>query len=368
MSLNMPFVPGLDLAEGFFREAVGPIVDAVIPGLEYSAALIGRGSEVFGFDTEMSADHDWGPRAMLFLRPGDLEIHGTKLSAVLGERLPLSYRGYPTNWSQPDAGDNGTQCLCPTKAYPINHRVEILSIKGFLGHYLGVDVDAGLSAADWLTLPHQKLRSLCAGRVFRDDLGLKSVRHRFSWYPHDVWLYVLASCWSRIDQEEPLTGRAGSAGDRVGSAIIAWRLAREIMRLAFMMQRVYPPYAKWFGAAFRQLRCASALEPVLGELLGAPTWVERDRILAVAYRHLAEMHNALGITPPLSCEPMPFWGRPFTVIRGERFAKALRDAIRDPAVKSMAHKSLIGSVDLISDNTDLLEDTGRRRALLALYA
>ena len=41
MSLNMPFVPGLDLAEGFFREAVSPIVDAVIPGLEYSAALIG---------------------------------------------------------------------------------------------------------------------------------------------------------------------------------------------------------------------------------------------------------------------------------------------------------------------------------------
>ena len=31
-------------------------------------------------------------------------------------------------------------------------------------------------------------------------------------------------------------------------------------------------------------------------------------------------------------------------------------------------KSLIGSVDLISDNTDLLEDTGRRRAMLALYA
>lgn len=84
------------------------------------------------------------------------------------------------------------------------------------------------------------------------------------------------------------------------------------------------PYAKWFGAAFRQLRCASALEPVLGELLGAPTWVERDRILAVAYRHLAELHNALGITPPLSCEPMPFWGRPFTVIRGGRCSHCMR--------------------------------------------
>jgi len=361
------FVQGLDLAEGFFREAVRPVLDAHMPKLEYSAALIGHGSEVLGFDTEMSTDHHWGPRAMLFLRPRDVETHGRQISTVLAEGLPFSYRGYPTNWSKPDSEDKGVQHMCPTSTRPVNHRVEILTVKGFFEQYMGIDVAAPLNAADWLTLPHQKLRSACAGRVFRDDLGLGAVRDRLSWYPHDVWLYVLASCWSRIGEDEHLAGRAGFAGDDIGSAVIAWRLVRDVMRLAFLMERTYPPYAKWFGTAFAQLQCASTLQPVLGEIQSASSWAERDAVLALAYRRLAEMHNALGITPGLSCEPSSFWGRPFTVIHGERFAEALRDAIQDQAVKSIAKRRLIGNIDLLSDSTDLLEDPGRRRALLALY-
>ncbi len=64
------FVPGLVLAEGFFQEEVRPILEANFPNLKYSAALIGHGSEVLELDTEMSADHHWGPRVMLFLSPG----------------------------------------------------------------------------------------------------------------------------------------------------------------------------------------------------------------------------------------------------------------------------------------------------------
>jgi hypothetical protein len=91
------FVPGLDLAEGFFRQAVSPILESHMPKLEYSAALIGSGSEVLGFDTEMSTDHHWGPRAMLFLSPRDIEIHSRKISFLLAEALPFFYEGYSTN-------------------------------------------------------------------------------------------------------------------------------------------------------------------------------------------------------------------------------------------------------------------------------
>ena len=66
------FVSGLKLAEGFFQQVVLPILNSHMPKLEYSAALIGCGSEILGFDTEMSTDHHWGPRAMLFLRPRDI--------------------------------------------------------------------------------------------------------------------------------------------------------------------------------------------------------------------------------------------------------------------------------------------------------
>ena len=67
------FVPGLKLAEGFFHQEVKPILESHFQVLQYSAALIGSGSEVLEFDTEISVDHHWGPRVMLFLSPGDFK-------------------------------------------------------------------------------------------------------------------------------------------------------------------------------------------------------------------------------------------------------------------------------------------------------
>ncbi|MDP8241015.1 MAG: DUF4037 domain-containing protein [Candidatus Hatepunaea meridiana] len=361
------FVPGLELAGGFFREAVCPILTKYVPRLEYTAALIGCGSEVLRFDTEMSTDHHWGPRVMLFLHPEDFDHRRIAISSLLSAKLPLTFRGYSTNFSAPDPEDGGNQHLCTGIIGQVNHRVEIFTLSGFFEQYLCIDIEKPISAAGWLTLPHQKLRSVCAGRVFHDDLSLAAIRDRFRWYPHDVWLYILASCWSRIGEDEHLMGRAGIVGDEIGSSIIASRLVRDIIRLAFLMERVYPPYAKWFGTAFNELDCAKMLKPILTDVLSAPSWKERDTKLSEAYRQVAEMHNHLGITPVIFCEPSAFWGRPFNVIHGDRFAKALKGAIRDQTVKTIARKRLIGNIDMVSDNTDLLEDTARRHALIPLY-
>ncbi len=360
------FVPGLVLAEGFYRDAVLPALEGWRPDLEYSAALIGSGSEVLGFDTRMSTDHHWGPRVMLFFRQEVLDAHGPEIVAILGERLPRSYQGYPTSWSAPDPKDGGVQHLCPCAEGAVHHRVELHTLVGFFRVYLGTD-GAPSCAAEWLTVPHQKLRSLCDGRVFRDDLGLEAVRARLAWYPHDISLYVLACAWSRIGEEEHLAGRAGLVGDEIGSFIIASRLVRDIMRLAFLMERVWPPYPKWFGTAFARLRCAPVLAPILTEVVHAHSWTERDGLLGKAFGVLAEMHNALGVTPRLDTVPSPFHGRPFTVIHGDRFAGALRNAIRDDEVRRIASRRLIGSIDLVSDSTDLLEDTSRRTAFASLY-
>jgi hypothetical protein len=364
---NPTFVPGLELAEGFFREAVSPILERRVPDVEYSAALIGPGSEVLGFDDSMSTDHDWGPRAMLFLHQAVLEARGREISDLLGANLPHLFRGYSSNWTEPDPNDNGTQGLHNMVAGPINHRVEMYTVDGFFESYTGLDMRKPLRATEWLTLPWQKLRSISAGQIFRDDLDIAMMRDRLSWYPHDVWLYILASCWTRIGQEEHLMGRAGLVGDEIGSSIIASRLVRDIMRLAFLMERVFPPYPKWFGTGFSELECADALHPVLIDVLSAPSWQERDSGLARAYRLVAEMHNRLGVTPVLSSEPALFFNRPFTVIGGDRFAKALGKAIRDETVRTIAKRRLIGNVDMVSDNTDLLEDASRRQTLLALY-
>lgn len=361
------FVPGLQLAEAFYRQAVEPVLQRHAPDLAYSAGLIGPGSEVLGFDDRMSTDHHWGPRAMLFLEESVPADRRRELHDILADELPASFMGYPTNWSEPNPEDKGVQHLGEIGERPVNHRIEMITLAGFLQGYMGIDICNPLTPADWLTLPWQKLRSVTGGGLFRDDLGIQSVLDRFRWYPQDLWFYVLASCWARIGQEEHLTGRAGWAGDETGSAIIASRLVRDIMRLAFLMERAYPPYPKWFGTAFANLDCAAALQPLLDQILTSHSWQERDAGLAAAYRRLAEMHNALGVTPPVSCTPASFFGRPFMVIYGETVANALCDEIRDPEVQRLARRRLIGSIDLISDNTDFLEDVSRRSELLTFY-
>ena len=210
----------------------------------YSAALIGSGSEVLEFDTEMSTDHHWGPRVMLFLSPGDFKSKRDAIRTILSNELPTTYLGYSTNFLEPDPEDNGVQTLQPFASGPINHRVQTYTIDGFFADYLNIDISKDLQPIDWLTLPHHKLLSVTSGRVFRDHLGLGKIRARLSWYPHDIWLYILASAWKRISQEEHLMGRAGSVGDQNSSVIIGSRLVRDIMRLAFLMERKYPPYAK----------------------------------------------------------------------------------------------------------------------------
>jgi hypothetical protein len=361
------FVPGLALAEGFYQEEVRPILEAQFPNLRYSAALIGGGSEVMELDTEMSADHNWGPRVMLFLSPDDYESKRDAIRAVLSNKLPVTYRGYPTNFSEPDPEDNGTQILRPIASGPVNHHVETYTLGGFFTDYLNIDIEKDLESVDWLTLPQQKLRSVTAGRVFHDGLGLETIRERLLWYPHDVWLYILASVWARIGQEEHLMGRAGFEGDENGSSIIASRLVRDIMRLAFLMEREYPPYAKWFGTAFHKLKAAVKLEPVLTDVLQAHSWKERETHLSKAYSILAKIHDALGITETLSTEVSRFWGRPFKVIRGDRFATAILKRIKDPQITPLMKRSPIGSVDVFSDNTDMLEDAAFRPVIRKFY-
>ncbi|HEY9717724.1 MAG TPA: DUF4037 domain-containing protein [Trichormus sp.] len=361
------FIAGLDLCEAFYRESVEPILRQDFPDLRYAAALIGSGSEVLGYDTQMSADHHWGPRVMLFLREPDATAHRSAITQELSTKLPHRFHGYPTSFSSPDLHDKGVQILDYTNEGPVNHRVSITSTRGFIDDYLAFDVNDEISSIDWLTFPDQKLLTITAGRVFHDDVGLEDVRTRFKYYPHDVWLYLLASQWTRIEQEEHLMGRAGLVGDEIGSAIIASRLVRDMMRLCFLMEKRYAPYPKWFGTAFRQLGCAAVLEPIFRRVLAATTWNDRQTHLALAYEHIATKHNQLAITAPLPTTAQQFHDRPFIVISMGAFSQAICAKLTDPALTRLRAKPLIGSPDQFSDSTDLLSSPIWRPALRGLY-
>jgi hypothetical protein len=366
------FIPGLRLGELFFHEAVEPILKTYFPDLRYAAALIGTGSEILGFDTARSTDHDWGPRVILFLSPHDKAQHAEKIQNILAQNLPRQFRGYSTNFSPPNLEDRGTRVLQVAEGGPINHRVQSLSLDEFVAHYLGFDLDKilaeGLSPVDWLTIAGQKLRAVIGGAVYHDDIGdLTRLRERLAYYPRDVWLYLLAAGWARIGEEEHFVGRTGSLGDDLGSRLITARLVHDLMNLAFLMEKQYAPYSKWFGTAFARLQCAPQLQPLLEGALETVDWQGREGYLTQAYQVVAEMHNALDITLPVSTQVTNFFSRPFRVIYGGRFADALVAQIEDTEVRRIAQQPLIGAVEQLSASTPFLSDATITRRASALY-
>jgi hypothetical protein len=68
----MSFIKGIELCRRFHMEIVEPVMTDSYSFLSYSSALMGPGSEVLGYDTEMSTDHDWVPRTYLFLNHQDV--------------------------------------------------------------------------------------------------------------------------------------------------------------------------------------------------------------------------------------------------------------------------------------------------------
>ena len=219
---------------------------------------------------------------------------------------------------------------------------------------------------DWLLASEQMLLELTAGAVHHDGLNqLIPMREALAYYPRDLWLYLLSSQWRRISQQEAFVGRTGEVGDELGSAVIAADLVRDLMRLAFLLERTYAPYAKWFGTAFSRLQSAPALTPYLQAALAATSWQARQAALSPAYEIVAEIQNGLGITDPLPAKVSRYIRRPFDVIQAERFADAIEAKIEDSRIRSLPKQ--IGSIDQFVNSTDILSHADRRRRLVEMY-
>jgi hypothetical protein len=361
------FIPGLELCGRYYMELVRPLLDEHFPRLRYAAALIGYGSEVLGFDTEMSMDHAWSPRLLLFLCENDLAFAG-QIDDLLKRELPTHFLNFPLG-IRSSIDEPGVFFMDETaRAGQVEHRVVITSLREYVLQTMNWDLHQPLEPVDWLTISSQVFRVMTAGHVYFDNLGeLTTLRQRLAWYPRDVWLYLMASTWDRIGQEEHLMPRAGFVGDELGSAVIGSRLVQDVMSLCFLMEKQYAPYPKWFGTAFQRLACAAELTPLLWQVHSAATWPEREKALGCAYESLARQHNALGLTDPLPETVSNFHGRPFKVIHAEVFAEAIRAKIVDPEVRRIVEKGLIGGVDQFSDNTVLRSHLHWRQGLKALY-
>lgn len=354
------FIQGRALSQQFFTEVVQGLLKKHYPTLKYSAGLLGPGSDVIGFDTARSMDHDWGPRVLLFLSESDFKKK-QQIDEMLSKELPYSFKGFSTHFGPPD--EQGVKISQKIERGKIRHRVEIYTIRSFFKQYLNVDINQRLSAQDWLVFPEHKLLTISGEKLFYDKLQMVKVLSQFIYYPKDVWYYLLACQWARIGQEEHFMGRCGELGDEIGSKIVAVRLVKDIMKLCFLLEKKYTPYIKWFGSGFKQLKASKTLALTLKKILASTDWKTREQHLSKAYQYLALQHNGLKITKPMPTRVALFHDRPFLVIEGEKFAAAIRSEIKDPAIKKI--KVNFGSVNQFSDSTDLMESNTQK--LKAIY-
>lgn len=335
---------GSALARRYFFDVVSPILAERFPGLRWAAGRLGSGSDVLGLDDEVSRDHDWGLRLSLFV-PGDAIA---EVDEDLQHLLPEAYSGFPVRFA------------FTGQAAP-RHHVEVSSVPRFLDDRLGFDPRAEASVHHWLSLTGQAALEVVAGPVFADTAGeLTAARAALAWYPDDVWRYVVACDWMRLAQELPLMDRAADVGDEIGSRVIAARLAGIAMHLAFMLERQWPPYAKWLGSSFGRLGCARDVGRALDEVLAA-RGTARQLSIAVALEHLLGRQNALGLTD-VTGATVPFWDRPH-IHPNPRIVEQLRDGITDPEVRALRPGR--GSAEQRTDNVDILVDARARAALVA---
>lgn len=351
MNKKLPeFIKGMDLCEQFYNEIVSPLLEEHFPLLSYSAARIDVGSDVLGFDTEQSRDHDWGPRVSIFLSNEDQEEYSQAISDLMGNYLPFTFKGYPTEFGYSTTATGGV--MKHTSKRPIKHRIYVQSISQFFNWYLGIHTDKPIEEKHWLTMPQQCLATVARGKIFHDGLGrLKKVQEKLRWYPRDIWLYLLACQWVRLDQEEPFSARCGDVGDELGSRLVASRQIIELMRLCFLMEKQYWPYFKWFGSAFSQLDCSAEMTLIFNRILDSSTWQEREQHLNQAYIQTAKMHNKLGITEHIDPSISDFHDRPYKVMHAGRFGLALKNKVKSEYLRSI--KRAVGSVNQFADSTDI---------------
>jgi len=180
MNTYPKFIKGQELNKGFYLDIVKPLLEKKFIDLKYSASLLGYGSDVLGYDTETSMDHNWGPRMQIFVNDNDLI---SRIDNCLKNELPFQYRNFPVNFTDP-AYDK-VQCMAYTDHKPVNHLIEIHTPFDYFNKRYSLDKFSGYTNQDWLKFTDQDLLEITGGLVFHDGLEiLNNMRQELKFLYH----------------------------------------------------------------------------------------------------------------------------------------------------------------------------------------
>jgi len=292
---TVEFMPSLELSRVLYEEHIAPLMEGQFPDLEYAAGTWGMCSEILGLDDEVSMDHEWGPRVTLLLSEQDHARYAQDIMAVLRESLPVRFKGFDMMWRKPGVDVHDTR---ETILYHV-----WTSALGDALRFCGGAEALPLQAVDWLRVSEQHLLEFTSGVVYRDDTGeFTEARESLAYYPDDVLRFLLASDWNAVGSDWFPIGRIGSRGDALGLHVQTAQIVRHFMRIAFMVCRRYMTYKKWFGTLFKALPIATALEPVLLDLLQEQDWQQVEAKIGDVASILLQQQNQMDLGPEITLD------------------------------------------------------------------
>ena len=232
---------GLELAEKYYATFGAPMLLEQFPDVQQliAAGLTGSGSECYGYDDEVSADHDFEPGFCLFL-PGEEKVD--RRTAFLLERayakLPAEFEGFTRQKMAPAGG----------RRHGVFRREEWYREK--LGR-----LPEEMTAEDWLRLPDWALAEAVNGRIFRDDAGdMTRGREILRNMPEDARRKRLAGHLLMMAQSGQYNYRRCLKHGETGAAQLAVsEFVNHAISTAFLLERKYRPYYKWSFRALREL-------------------------------------------------------------------------------------------------------------------
>lgn len=232
---------GLEISRAYFDAYGMPMLEEKFPELlpYVAAGLFGSGSECFGFDDELSRDHDFDPGFMLLL-PGE-DVVDRKQEFALERAyasLPKEFMGVERPKMAPVGGA----------------RRGVMRMTDFFTEKTGSS-SGELTVEQWLAVPSYALAEAVNGQVFFDGSGeLTKVREALAHYPEDVRRKKLAGnllLAAQAGQYNYL--RCLRHGETAAAQLAVIAFAQSVMEIVFLLNDAYQPFYKWQFRAIRAL-------------------------------------------------------------------------------------------------------------------
>lgn len=279
----------------FYDMYVADLIHRQFPEYEERIAvgIAGEGSDCFGYDDEISRDHDFGTGVCLWVTDEDMDRFGHDLDIAYNELVDSAERSYYTQ--------------------RLRERRGVMTIHDFYSDILQIDCDTvncTMTESEWYHLDHSCLKTATNGVVFRDDLGAFTAFRKLllDYYPDRVWRTRLAEQLHEYAASLQVNyARCMSRGDLVAAELCRSQGIRSAMELFFLLRREYPPYYKWTYRALTQLDTQGVISDCIQKLAQTPispdAWIGvkyhpnrvnfDDRIVALAERTASLLEDML---------------------------------------------------------------------------